>query len=363
MPQLHVDIVTDSNDFWARMAREGARAGQVGEQLGKSLGQGITKGAGGGTSGTGANMATNLGIGNNFVFAIQDASSAIGQFGVNVTGLRFLILGAANNIQMMAMTASLAGVGFRGLLASILPVHIGLAAFSAAISLLPLLFSRAKSAAKELTDELKAQNAVAERRSHFMLAQFLQPRLAFPQKVDLQQNLQEAIDAEIKAKTKLTQAQATQRGAIEKHDEAKRFFEESGGEGLDFGMALRRARQAEERATAAATVAQSDHTRALQERLKIEQALIEKEAPDKLREMDTEIELKSLRIKKLRMPESTRSEFFSPDEFINRIQTSQTSGEDKLISLAEKELIVLQETREISKLLVQREELRDLMKQ
>ena len=155
MPQLHVDIVTDSSDFWARMANEGRKAGQVGEQLGKAMGQGITRGAGGGTLGGGNNMANSLGLGNNFVFAIQDASSAIGQFGATTTGLRFMILGAANNIQMMAMSAAMAGTGFKGLLAAITPLHIGLAIFSAGVSLLPLLFSSATKASDQAGDAFK----------------------------------------------------------------------------------------------------------------------------------------------------------------------------------------------------------------
>lgn len=174
---ISVEISGSADKLWAAMADTAARAGQEGQRLGELIGQSVTQGVRrsvapipsiifpqgrtaapipGITWPSGPqNMATNLGLGGQFIFAVQDASSAIGQFGTTVTGLRFAILGAANNIQILVMQAALAGVGFRGLREAITPLHVGLAIFSAGISLLPLLLAKTNKAIDEHKNKLR----------------------------------------------------------------------------------------------------------------------------------------------------------------------------------------------------------------
>ena len=180
-----ITIAVDADDepLMRALAATARRAKTLGEEIGRNLGQGIglgglSKTAAGGLTGfsnvfeplekaatklkrsvQSKNMAADMGVGNNFVFAIQDATSAVGQFGFTTTALRFAILGATNNIQVLVMNAALAGVTFRTLTSFITPLHIGLALFSTAVSLLPLLFGRSSAAAKEFTGNIAELSA------------------------------------------------------------------------------------------------------------------------------------------------------------------------------------------------------------
>lgn len=206
----------------------------------------------GGGGGGAPNMANNLGLGNNFVFAIQDASSAIGQFGATTTGLRFAILGAVNNIQMLVMTAALAGTGFKGLLASITGLHVGLAIFSAAISLLPLLFGKTAKATDEAKNKLDDLNkSLREQLELIRLRAALEPKVAFPVDVNRKILSQQAQDNEAKAKNELAIVEAQIPAALAAAEAARKAVP-GGGDIRDPERALaqKRAQEAQDKLNA-----------------------------------------------------------------------------------------------------------------
>lgn len=369
--QLYAELMLIDDPFFRRLAQISAQAGQQSQQIGRQMGQGVSQGF---------NQSGGLGFANNFIFAIQDAGSAIGQFGVTTTGLRFAVLGAANNLQTMAMSATMAGISFKTLLASITPVHIGLAAFSLAISLLPLAFANSSKGAGEFASAMKTLGEVMDR---FYARQQMG--------VSMMENRTEAIKAQkaaledlLVAHNKQTKIDLQGPGAFRRFVAEMAGFVLSGfpagrvAESMILGdpqkdIAAREKKIAEEQAqlrfmerqqieqarkTAEATGIMIfgalsggvSGVPSVRQQAKIdanvrEQARKEAEAREKaIAEapgIDLELRERELNIAKLHMEMAGgggKFEFMSPDQYINQLQGKITTGEERMIKNQELQL-------------------------
>lgn len=357
-----IGIDGDDDPFMRLIAATAARSKKMGEEIGRNLSVGVS-----GVSQS-RNMAADMGLGNNFVFAIQDATSAVGQFGFTTTALRFAILGATNNIQIMVMQAALAGVTFRTLATVIRPIHIALALFSAGVSLLPLLFSNSSKASKDLKDSLKEQHDELERGIQLRdnLTK-LEPKQKFPLKVDvgeLRSRLREAENVEGLTKRELAfqDIVVSNRKADVKVAEGRLRLARigTGDRGPDPRMAA--ARELGLAAKELNTQLLKQHelqqrlTRETQIRTNREEQLT-KELAKQTRPLELAVRQHELRLKRLQLPpDRERFEFSSPEDLINKVQAGMQSGEEKMLKVLENQLAVEQEQLALEKAQAERDE-------